>query len=330
MKNLNDVALLRVYAILTLVAWHTYCSYICWEIAETSMSPIYTKIFQFLAPDANMPLFTFISGYLFYYLFKEKNHYNKFNTFLSNKAHRLLIPFFILGTLTNVFSYNKNIIDLFYGKPSHLWFCLMLFYCFIICYIVETQLSSKINKLLMCLSFTGVFIMHIITVNGPLTINSPLGIFLPMYYYGYFYWGFLVYKHKEKIMLNTKKYWWLVTTLYIISCFYTRYLLPISACSYILLLLAITNNSIFRKLMNIPNWSNIIYRIGKYSFGIYVFHQYLLWNITRTPFTLSYVQPLMIKHDILFPIVLFAFIFLLSMALTQICIKTKIGKYLLT
>lgn len=198
MRSLNDVALLRVYAVLTLVAWHSYCSYICWGIAETPMSSIYTDIFLFLAPDANMPLFTFISGYLFYYLLKEKQHYNSLRSFISNKTHRLLIPFIILGTLTNVLSYNKSIIDIFYGKPNHLWFCLMLFYCFVICYIIETKFSSQINKLLMCISFLGAFIMHSIKTGGPLTINSPLGIFLPMYYYSYFYFGFLVYQYKEK------------------------------------------------------------------------------------------------------------------------------------
>lgn len=330
MKSLNDVALLRVYAVLTLVAWHVYCPYICWGIAETSMSPTYTKVFQFLAPDTNMPLFTFISGYLFYYLLKVKKHYNIFKVFLHNKIHRLLIPFLILGSLTNILSYDKNIIDLFYGKPSHLWYCLMLFYCFLICYLVEAKLSSKINKLLMCLSFAGAFIMHSITTNGPLTVNSPLGIFLPMYYYSYFYFGFLVYKHKEKIVLIIKRYLLVIILLYIISCLYTRYLLPIAACSYILLLLTIMNNSFFIKLMNNPNWGNIIYHIGKYSFGIYVIHQYLLWNMTRIPFILSYIQPVMIKYDILFPLLLYVIIFLISMTLTKICIKTRIGKNLLT
>lgn len=330
MKNLNDVALLRVYAVLTLVAWHSYCSYICWGIADTPMSPVYTIFFHFFTPDANMPLFTFISGYLFYYLLKEKKHYNRFKTFLSNKTHRLLIPFLILGSLTNILSYNKNIIDLFYGKPNHLWYYLMLFYCFIICYIIETRFNSKINKLLMCLSFIGAFIMQFIKTGGPLTINSPLGIFLPMYYYHYFYSGFLVYKYKEKIILNIKKYWWIITILYIISCLYTRYLLPIAAYSYILLLLTLANSSFFIKKMEISQFSNIIFQIGKYSFGIYVFHQWIIWNITRVPSILSQIQPLMIKYDIFFPLVLFIFIFILSFLLTKISVKTKIGKYLLT
>lgn len=82
--------------------------------------------------------------------------------------------------------------------------------------------------------------------------------------------------------------------------------------------------------MNIPRWANIILQIGKYSFGIYVFHQWIIWNITRIPFIISYIQPLMIEHDILFPLVLYIIIFLFSMLLTKISIKTKLGKYLLT
>lgn len=82
--------------------------------------------------------------------------------------------------------------------------------------------------------------------------------------------------------------------------------------------------------MEISQFSNIIFQIGKYSFGIYVFHQWIIWNITRVPSILSQIQPLMIKYDIFFPLVLFIFIFILSFLLTKISVKTKIGKYLLT
>lgn len=81
----------------------------------------------------------------------------------------------------------------------------------------------------MCLSFIGAFIMQFIKTGGPLTINSPLGIFLPMYYYHYFYSGFLVYKYKEKIILNIKKI--LVDYNYIIYYIMSLYKILITYCS---------------------------------------------------------------------------------------------------
>ena len=85
-------------------------------------------------------------------LLKKKQKYKEFKPFLQNKVHRLLIPFLVLGALTNLTQVNRNFLpEMFYGKPSHLWYCLMLFYCYIVCWLIEKR-GQKYNIVAMCVS----------------------------------------------------------------------------------------------------------------------------------------------------------------------------------
>lgn len=87
------VATLRCIAIISLVVWHSYCSYVRWGIAETPLNGFYTNLFKCVIPDANMPLFTFLAGFLWGYLYHEKGKYRNFSSFFFKKVNRLLIPF---------------------------------------------------------------------------------------------------------------------------------------------------------------------------------------------------------------------------------------------
>lgn len=141
-SNLQNVALLRGLATFSIVVWHTYCSYIGWGVANTPANVFYTYFFTLIFPDANMPLFTFIAGYLFCFLLKEKGKYQRFKEFFINKTHRLLIPFLVLGSIINLCEYGKDIVDLLYGTPNHLWYCLMLFYVFIAAWLANKYLHG--------------------------------------------------------------------------------------------------------------------------------------------------------------------------------------------
>ena len=171
-----------------------------------------------------------ISGYLFCYLLIFKDKYLSFHELLTNKVNRLLIPFLILGALTNLTEYGKNISDIFYGKPSHLWYCLMLFYCFIACWLIEKKLGKRWNIATMCVS-TLVVIGYKGNGLGP---NTPLGLFMPVYYYCYFYAGFLVFFHKDIILKNVKKYFPLIVLAFACSLMSGRLIL-FSSLLYILI-----------------------------------------------------------------------------------------------
>ena len=236
--TLQDVLFLRCLAVISLVAWHSYCSYICWGYGNSPLDGAYTKLFSFLTPDANMPLFTFLAGYLFCFLLRKKQKYQEFKPFLKNKVHRLLIPFLVLGTLTNLTQVNRNFLpEMFCSKPSHLWYCLMLFYCYIACWLIEKR-GQKYNIAAMCVSMAVVITLG----KGALGLNVPFGLFLPVYYYCYFYIGYLVFQYKENFLRLMKKYWMVVFLGYgALAILDKSHLILIHSLSYISLLLFVFN-----------------------------------------------------------------------------------------
>lgn len=323
-NNLSEIALLRVFATFSIVVWHTYCSYIGWNVAESPANSFYRLFLVRIFPCANMPLFTFIAGYLFCYLLKEKGKYQNFKDFLKNKTHRLLIPFLILGSIINLCEYGKNIVDLFYGLPNHLWYCLMLFYVFIVSWLTNKYLPRG-GAILMLVSF-----LIVLYGFGYLT-RSPLGLFQPIYFYGFFHAGFLFREKFEAKILSSKLAIALIFCGYIASCIsYNRHMiLPLALTQIILLFAAAKRFCNLRFYSKKESLQKTIDIFSKYSFGVYVLHQWIIWNLTREPHLLSYVKPLLEQHYISAPIVMSTSIFLLCFALTHILCKTKAGRYLL-
>lgn len=324
MNKLHDVALLRTIAIISLVAWHSYCAYICWDLAESPINEFYTILFAFLTPDANMPLFTFISGYLFCYLVVFKGKYGDFKSFLKNKVNRLLIPYIVLGFTINMTQIGRqNPVEILTGTPNHLWYCLMLFYCFIACWIIE-KWNRLLNIWAMCIS-----LLLVLVVGGKNIIPTPLGIYMPLYYYGYFYMGFMFFKYKDKMLDYINKYMLLLLFTYVASSIvklYVSQILLINTIAFLLIIMWFSNlEKIHKSAQSSLCVKNSIELIGRYSFGIYVFHQWMIWNITRYPG----MSPFLREHYIMFPLLLFVSVFFVSMLLTHISLKTRLGRYLL-
>ena len=324
-SNLQNVALLRVLATFSIVVWHTYCSYICWGVADSPANYFYGMLFPRVFPIANMPLFTIIAGYLFCYLLNEKNKYAEFKGFVINKVHRLLIPFLVLGTIMNLSQYGKNLVDLLYGQPNHLWYCLMLFYCFIICWLVEKKFSWKLNVVLMLFSF-------IVVLTGKNYLSRlPLGLFQPVYFYGFFYFGYLFRKLYVKKHLQNKAFVFCSIAVYLAFCVkhskYTQ--LPLALSHAILAFWLATSICNLKLVMNNKKINNVINVVSKYSFGIYVLHQWIIWNMTREPHLLAYTKPVLEQHYIFAPIIASVTIFFFCFVMTHFLCKTKVGRYFL-
>lgn len=102
-NDLREISVLRCLAVISLVVWHTICIYIYeeWGGLKTPASAFYAKFGEVFIPFANMPLFTFIAGYLLAYLMSI-GKYVSTKEFLLKKVHRLLIPYVILGILMTV------------------------------------------------------------------------------------------------------------------------------------------------------------------------------------------------------------------------------------
>jgi len=323
--NLQNVALLRALATFSIVVWHTYCSYTVWNVVDTPANNFYGMLFPRIFPIANMSLFTIIAGYLFCYLMNEKGKYTELKKFVINKAHRLLIPFIVLGTVMNLTQYGKNLVDILYGQPNHLWYCLMLFYCFIICWLVEKKLSWKTNVVLMLLSFI------VVGLGTPYLGRLPLGLFQLIYFYGFFYFGYIFRTTSKKRQLQNKVFVSCFLAVYLVFCVnlskYTQ--LPLALSHAILTFVLATNICNLKYVKNSKKINSVLNIVSKYSFGIYVLHQWIIWNMTREPHLLAYTKPVLEQHYIIAPIIASTTIFSLCLVMTHFFCKTKIGRYFL-
>ena len=72
--------------------------------------------------------------------------------------------------------------------------------------------------------------------------------------------------------------------------------------------------------------NRIIGAISKYSFGIYVFHHWIAWDL----FHLDIVIESFKSNYILYALLYTVSIFLMSVVLTKYSLNTKIGKFLLS
>lgn len=319
---------MRFVAILSIVIWHcAICPYLCWDILDIKTLPIdypFRVLSIVFFPDATMPLFTFISGYLFGYLIK-LGKYKVFKDFVINKINRLIIPFIVIGTLVNVTSYDRYMIDIPWGEGSHLWYCCMLFWCFIFAWLSIKKLPSFALYLLFSLSLALQFLNK---SHFDMGFKLPLGIHHSLYYLGYFISGYLLFNYQE-ILGRFIRYKRFLVLLYLTVC-----IVPIFNIHPFVRLFLIAHNYLYSVLLIVllgdisyqsPVMGFYVRSVCKYSFGIYVFHEWISWNFCHVKSVSVFLQ----EHYILFPVLNTFVIFALSYVLTSISLKTRIGRYLL-
>ena len=130
--KLYYISYLRVFATLLVVLYHCLCFYTpIWSKDPTVYVNVYiylTKVFQYI----HMPLFFFISGYLFFY-FSKLGKYSDLRHFVITKIRRLLIPLFFWSIIVFCFVSTRTLSSFLYNGASHLWFCgslFIIFFCF--------------------------------------------------------------------------------------------------------------------------------------------------------------------------------------------------------
>ena len=150
--------------------------------------------------------FTLISGYVFYALKFEQGRYQKYITFIANKAKRLLNPYAVVSVIwvipISVYLTGIGWPEIWKSyvlgeSPSQLWFLLMLFWVFIIIW----PLSSYLDKH----SIHGLIIMITIYLLGRKLsgmVPNIWGFVTALQYEIYFYLGFLI--AKRKVLINYK------------------------------------------------------------------------------------------------------------------------------
>lgn len=306
---------IRLYALISLIAWHSLCIYLGWnvlsntpEIEDSFLTKIYKYVAQIFIPNANMPLFTAISGFVYSYLYNCKGKYRDFRQVLQSKVKRLVIPYIILGPIVVMTIFDWELISIVKGEAHHLWYCLMLFWCF-----VFIQIYHRLNtffKILVVFTSVALQYKHItIPIPG---MNHTVDLF------AYFLWGYYL-----PYFLDSIKKWYILV--FLVLCyaltFFVNTVFPAHVIrGYLIISLLF---SIVPVGVKSRKWVTVL---SQYSFGIYVFHEWFLWNMAH----IKHVQLFAINHQLLYPVFAFIFVFLLSTLLTHYSLKTKIGKYLLS
>lgn len=238
--------------------------------------------------------FTFVSGYLFYFLKYECEKYINFKDSLITRAKRLLIPYMvaiifwcipfqfiffddgILGILKKYFLATS---------PSQLWFLIMLFGVFAI-YLIISNWFNKISVFKQFIFLLGLFFIYILLkyFNIP-NIFQIVSIVRHLVFFGV---GFLYRKYNPQFLYNVN---------YLLLVFINLFILIIylevgskNLLLYNMIYLILNFSGVFLFFIGINKYLGNINKnlkfykvLKKYNFTMYIFHQQIIY-ITITLF----------------------------------------------
>lgn len=294
-----------------------------------------TKItFSFL-----LETFIFISGYLLQAQFERK--VSDFFDFVRKKAKRLLLPSVLFSFMYYMlFMEHKGFVNFLFSileGCGHMWYLPMAFWCFMGGFVLYRLNCSMKVKLLLC-----TFLACCSGGMGflPLRLNSA------SYYVLFFYLGMLTYEKRQIFQKITSYQIILLCISYLVAFLFLRpFMDSLSQCE--------DGDIVFKivKILIIPFCRIVYSSLGLFSFylivnyylqkhptfqssswlvyinsialGIYIYHQFLLkllyYNTSLPCFLGSYVLPW----------VGFLLSLVMSILLSSLTIKTKIGKFLI-
>lgn len=131
--HMTHVSLMRAAAMVTVVMYHSLCFYAVWShpAMPAQFAAGCRQLYVWLAHllvKVNMPLFVFLSGFLYAHLRIECGRYANTRKFVWGKVKRLLVPylFWSLALIVCFPIRHHNFSQMLFGF-CHLWFLLMLF-----------------------------------------------------------------------------------------------------------------------------------------------------------------------------------------------------------
>lgn len=154
-------------------------------IIEIDEEPFINPLVRFCY-SFHMFLFMFLGGYL---IALKKHDFN----WLTHRAKRLLIPYFIWSIIIILFQNKKistNTITILIFEPV-IWYLIVLFLCDLLLFIC-CNIEMKVSKLKIDI-FIGLFfililnILYVLKIHGGFRTLNMLAIYFPYYFAGYFF-----------------------------------------------------------------------------------------------------------------------------------------------
>lgn len=340
-KRLHEVDIIRTIAILLVVITH------CFDISRghsknldsSSENIIYMyEVIMRLFYAFRLPAIVLVAGYV--YNFMSDKREESFKELVASKFKRLIIPSLVFSmAYILLFNIDMDKVQMLYtlsNGAGPLWFLPMLFWNFLIGYfLIRIKINKQIYKILF------IILLFLIAFKSPTFAPNIFGIRRALTFTGYFYIGIQLYEYRETITKH-------LTFKLIFACFafftsifiineivllkvsqietektlqlyitITRH--PISLigtlCFYILVLYLVEIKTF------VP--SQIFRSLSKKTYGIYVFHQFIL---------ILMVSNLKLSHIVdyrIAPLVYFTITIILSLIITNLFLKTKTGKFLI-
>lgn len=207
---------------------------------------------------------------------------------------------------------NRSLVQLFDGI-AHLWFLLILAECCIVFSLMDKVFMAYKNNIVL---FILTFLYLAIDSKIKLSVNvAGLGIFI--HYFPYYLVGILVHQLKFERFVTSK----------------TVYMLPLVCAAYIVSvrvgLLANCISMLFIGLVflltkNLSEEYKLLKTIDKSSMGIYILHQPLMQELSLLPFISAFRD----DHYYLYPVLMFAFVLVLSHAIIYVTRQVKIDRFI--
>lgn len=324
---LQDISILRSLSIIAVVFFHVYGMMFAdhFPAIKELYHSIYFTLNNCWIINIAMPMFVFISGYLFYYQL-QRGKYPTFIPLVEKKFTRILIPYFIFGLIMMATTGAFHPFELLHGGYWHLWFLPMIFWCFIISYFLKGIATWNKGVLVAFIIFS-----FAISLLGQI-LPQIIGLHNITVWYCWFILGGIVHLFSNCINMILRKthIHWIFLFLYILINLFkptpygerTWYLIVSQIC-IIITLWYYFHNAKWKCFQPLISFS-------KYSYGIYIFHNWLaLYLISRTAQHLFPLAEWAANHTVLFPLCFFVITMGMSFILSWGLLKTKIGKLLI-
>ena len=302
---------------LLIVFYHCICPYGVWTNAEYSTNlsvPIWSVLIGVLS-SIHLPMFFVLAGYLFGYK-RNLGGYGDIILFAKGKFLRVVIPYIFVGLLIVIIQ-KERVIGLLTGI-SHLWFLMTIFECYIAGRVLDKTLllDLKYKKIVLLICFVTILVETRFTIDISLFTIKQFCIYFPIYFVGMILGSCPLTKNKRAYTLGLAIGSFLIL---IWSRFY-----PIVGLSRISGFVFVISIFLFMRSHSDCRISASLTSLDKCSMGVYIVHHILIQEMNRVGFFHS----LMISHYILYPIIQFALITLVSWYMVQMLQKNRITKYI--
>lgn len=342
-KLLYEVSIIRPTIIFLLLVVHAFLNIANWGgVYFNDYQPVVAyQWFGWLISGFRIETIALVAGYVFAYQSLDLNRSYKFWPFVWKKFKRLIIPMLFFGVIyyfcfiysSEEFSTGNFLIQLFSGC-GHLWFLPMLFWCFIAIWIID---HYKLSSWLTLLVFAGISIIPMPSL--------PLGLSRLPHFVFFVYAGYFLWTKRDWLFGHCLNYKWIcpLWILYIVFVVVRRVWLPettsemtvvqkiavygvsgtiklLMSCFGIMALYLSVCKTTTKEGFRPKPW---VIAASDHCYGVYVYHQFILiWLYFYTPFVSMCPR-------LLVPWIGLLVTFGVSLLLTILSLKTKLGRFLI-